>query len=64
MRFRPRSDSELEEVIGVTKNDLPGRRVGRVYSRDHIRAIEEQMVPWLRDRRRRGKWDEQHPPSS
>lgn len=50
-RQKPRSDADLEYRIGVVRNDPPAARVGRRYSRDEIRVLEETLVPWLRERR-------------
>ena len=60
-RQRPRSDADLEYQIGVVRKDSTAARVGRRYSRDEIRALEETLVPWLREWR---AWDARRARSS
>ena len=57
MRRRPRSEAELEQLIGIQRNDRIGVRVGRVYTRTEIEKVEAEKAPWLSLRRIR-KWAE------
>lgn len=54
MLQRQSADRELERKLNLRKND-PTRDTfgGKRYSRADIEALEEEMVPWLKAKRRR-----------
>ena len=54
MRRRPRDDQELAERIHADKtSDRIADRFDNRYTDTHIRRIEEQRAPWLKERRRK-----------
>jgi hypothetical protein len=55
MRQRNRQDHDLEQWLRLRKVD-PSRDMvgGRRYSPADIEALEEEKVPWLKAKRRRG----------
>jgi hypothetical protein len=61
MRHRLRSDADLENMIGLVRRDSTAARVGRRYSRQEIRELEDRFVPWLKAQR---AWDARRARSS
>ena len=53
MKRRREKDAELERVMRVRKNDPELERYGGIrYSRADIEALEEERVPWLKEKRK------------
>lgn len=50
---RREEDDEMEQTVGVQKNDPLATKIGRTYTPADIERLEEERVPWLRKRRRR-----------
>lgn len=47
-------DRELEQTLRLRKNDPTADAFGgRVYTTSDIELLEEEMVPWIRRKRRR-----------
>ena len=55
MRQRNRQDHDLEQWLRLRKVDPTRDQFGgRCYSSADIEALEEEKVPWLKAKRRRG----------
>lgn len=55
MHQRRLADQDLERYLGLRKVDVTRDQISqRRYSRQDIEALEEDKVPWLKAKRRRG----------
>lgn len=56
MQERRRQDQDTERQLKIRKHDpLTDAFGGRRYSPADIEALEEEMVPWLKEARRRNR---------
>lgn len=54
MQARKEVDRALEKSLNIRKYDPTREKFGgKLYSTDDIRRLEEEKVPWLRERRAR-----------
>lgn len=51
MEDRKRSDRDFERSLGLRKNDPYAEAAGRRYTPADIEVLEEERVPWLKQRR-------------
>jgi hypothetical protein len=51
MQDRHRQDRDLERTLNLRKNDPYAEQTGRRYTPADIEALEEERVPWLKQRR-------------